>query len=439
MKKILRFMFIFLFIFLLIPSVNVFASAKDDIDLSKFDKVKDVTKYAGVSDDYIYIANSNSYLFIYYDETDDCFCYISKPDDKDEKFVKIDDLNSFITDSKNYSSADGNYNYVYYDYKDTMNNRQLKSFYLFILNDNKFYNLGFYKDFDDFAKNKLDMSDKKPVLDVKIKDGKKNTKDIVVNYKSGNTASPVKCINLYLKLDDEDYIELDSRDIDLKDGNKGSVTFSVDTNDMYIIKCTADPSYFSDDLTEVYEFTVKDLKTDTDKLLNKINKDKKAPKITFSKFPKSAIDGNEVEITMYSDEKALLGFNGNFSDDNVKEFKVTVIKNGDYSYYAEDSVGNKTEGTLKIDFFKEDNSNINSTTITDSNRDSYWEDANKDIEEYNNNKGTTTNDSSSNSGNNNKEGKLPQTGLPEISVFILIGLFLVLIGASLLASEKFKK
>lgn len=132
--------------------------------------------------------------------------------------------------------------------------------------------------------------------------------------------------------------------------------------------------------------------------------DSKAPIVTFSSLPDSEVTGNSVEVTMYSDEPAILNFNGVSSDDYVTEMKVTVKYNGDYTYSANDESGNMTEDVLKVSFFKD-------SSTDDSDRDSFWGDA---IDEA-----------------------LPQTGSTSFKVIVAIGI--VLIGGGIFFIVKSKK
>lgn len=149
--------------------------------------------------------------------------------------------------------------------------------------------------------------------------------------------------------------------------------------------------------------------------------DTKAPNITFSELPKTAYEGDEVEITMYSDEPAVLFFDGKSSKKLVTEMKVTVSYNKNYNYSATDESDNTKDGKLKISFFKDESDD--EEIVSDDNRDTYWDEVNK-------NNGYTDSSSSSSS----DETELPQTGGISLVSSMLGGI--AVLGAGVLLALK---
>lgn len=154
--------------------------------------------------------------------------------------------------------------------------------------------------------------------------------------------------------------------------------------------------------------------------------DIKAPNITFSELPKTAYEGDEVEITMYSDEPAVLFFDGKSSKELVTEMKVTVSYNKNYNYSATDEAENTKDGKLKISFFKDESDD--EEIVSDDNRDSYWDEVNK-------NNGYKPNSSSSSS----DETELPQTGGISLLASLLGGVAVIGAGVLLALKETSKR
>ena len=109
---------------------------------------------------------------------------------------------------------------------------------------------------------------------------------------------------------------------------------------------------------------------------------------------------------MYSDEPAILNFNGVSSNDYVTEMKFSVSENGEYTYQAQDKSCNTTSTTLKVEFFKDN-------TLDDFDRDSFWDDP--------------------------ITSGLPQTGSTGFYTLIVLGLALVVGGAFFVYKGRKKK
>lgn len=144
---------------------------------------------------------------------------------------------------------------------------------------------------------------------------------------------------------------------------------------------------------------------------NEKSADTVAPKITFDSFPESETSGNEVKLKMYSDEPAILNFNGVASDSYVTEMEFSLSNNGSYTYSATDKSGNVSEDTLKVEFFKD-------LVLADlSDRDNFW----------------------STAGSSSIMSKLPQTGGVSLICVLGAGLIGIVLGVFLIFKSKSNK
>lgn len=185
------------------------------------------------------------------------------------------------------------------------------------------------------------------------------------------------------------------------DSDSTSTDFTVSSNGKYKVKAI---TYISECMSD--EIEVSGIKTSTPEEDAEKNADTTAPKVTFSVFPDSALNNTSTELTMYSDEPAILNFNGVSSNDYVTEMKFSVSENGEYNYQAQDKSGNTTSTTLKVEFFKDN-------TLDDFDRDSFWDDP--------------------------ITSGLPQTGSIGFYTLIVLGLALVVGGAFFVYKGRKKK
>lgn len=77
-----------------------------------------------------------------------------------------------------------------------------------------------------------------------------------------------------------------------------------------------------------------------------------APKLTLSKIPKTKYLGDSFDLTITSDRKAMITFNGQASKGYVKKTKYSITSNGTYPYSAINESGEETTGTIKVNCFK---------------------------------------------------------------------------------------
>lgn len=405
---------------LLSSSLTVFAQkttkSTNGLDLSNFSDVE-LKDIGGVYEDSLYLLCDKSYFFLYSDGTKfyNIRCEEGKEPVTEE--ISASQASKFINNKDEYSLYDDGGKYYWVDSLSALDSGSIKGFYLFMYDSNKdrFYNAGFYKNatsMKDIAK--LDLSTKLPTLSATIVEKTASSAKIKVEYSSDSGVSTIVC--------NDGFSDVKVIDTDTDKYYEGSVTFEVFSNGEYIIEGYNSP-YMSKDFDHS-EIKIKvDNITDEDGEVK--NPDKKAPKVTFSKLPKSAPKGTKTAITMYSDEPAILNFYGTSSNDYVTEMTVYVDSNDTYTYSAMDKSGNITNGSLRVKFFS-----TNAMTFGDRNssdRDSFWSDYNNG--DYNN---------GSNGGSNNSDSKLPQTGTIGFVMLILLGLAAVGVGAFFLINTKGK-
>lgn len=87
------------------------------------------------------------------------------------------------------------------------------------------------------------------------------------------------------------------------------------------------------------------------KVVHSIKKEP-APKLTLSKIPKTKYLGESFDLTITSDRKATITFNGEDSGGYVKKSKFNITSNGEYAYSAINESGEETTGTIKVNCFK---------------------------------------------------------------------------------------
>lgn len=87
------------------------------------------------------------------------------------------------------------------------------------------------------------------------------------------------------------------------------------------------------------------------KVVHSIKKEP-APKLTLSKIPKKKYLGESFDLTITSDRKATITFNGEDSGGYVKKSKFNITSNGEYAYSAINESGEETTGTIKVNCFK---------------------------------------------------------------------------------------
>lgn len=118
--------------------------------------------------------------------------------------------------------------------------------------------------------------------------------------------------------------------------------------------------YFNTESGKVYKGKIKiankylfdDADAKHTKVIHSIKKEP-APKLTLSKIPKKKYAGDSFDLTITSDRKAEITFNGETSDGYVKKSKFNITSNGEYPYSAINESGEETTGTIKVNCFKD--------------------------------------------------------------------------------------
>lgn len=381
----------------------------EGLDLSKFITV-DLKDVGGVYDGNFYMKNGLKYLFLYKDD-DSYYRFVNErikvdnPEEGEDEYfdgqvlrkINTSDINSFVSNTDNYISSTytGGKEYTLIDGTVQLKERcENKSFYAFFCRGTELIYAGYYNSFDDLSKySKITFTVQLPQLNISVEKGDGCAK-INVEFSSEDGVRSVLC-----RYSDgavkEEYTVPDS------DIYKGKYTFEVTSNETFKIE-GYNNYFYSVDEEHTSKEVVVDCVSQTAPELVSNKTSNKAPKVTFSKLPKSALVNSDVEITMYSDKPAKLVFNGQASDGYVKKMKVKVTCNGKYAYSASDKDSNQKSGKLNVKFFK------NGRAFDDEDRDNFWNNPNSPIS-------TIT-------------SKLPQTGSVGWYWMIAFGVALVGVG-----------
>lgn len=370
-----------LVIALVTSTLTAFAepNTTNGLDLSKF-KTVELKEVAGSDGEAMYMKNGLKYLFLYKDD-DKFYRYVDEKvqasdslngeieyeDTKVLKEIPISDVTDFINNPQNYSESyyvgDGEYVCIQ-SISELKQNCKDKSFYAFFCKGDELYNAGYYNSFDDVIKSsELGFSLKLPELQLSVEKGESSA-NIKVDFKCESGVSSVICRY-------SDGTVMQNYTVPDSDIYGGSCTFEVTTNEKFTIEAYNNFYYSVDEEHTSQEVEINGLVANMPKFAT--STDSKAPKITFSKLPKSALTNSEVEVTMYSNEPARLVFNGQASDGYVKKMKVKVKCNGKYTYSATDKSSNLKDGKLNIKFFKD------AEGFDDANRDNFWNNPNSPI------------------------------------------------------------
>ena len=314
------------------------------------------------------VSTDYKYALIYFDGTDYMWYGnagdepVGKPENVNT-YNKITDINSYVTNIDNYESLtknDTGYARILdLDYVNSYLSEYGYSLAVFLSSDSQFYNTGMYSNFDFVKENPIDTTTSLPTMSASIKGSTANKATIEISYKAGNNSKVTDIVCLNSTRDKLKVIDVDNE-------SEGIVTLDVTSNDTYIFNAYTQ-RYITDDLphSEI-SIDVNSIKTSTPEEDAEKDADTTAPKVTFSAFPDSALNNTSTELTMYSDEPAILNFNGVSSNDYVTEMKFSVSENDEYNYQAQDKSGNTTSSTLKVEFFKDN-------TLDDFDRDSFWD------------------------------------------------------------------
>lgn len=373
--------------------------------LSSFEEVENSADYIGTTQE---LADTGESVAMFNSK----YTYLIIGKDGDTYYIMTEDGKQVLTSAKDIKTAE--FDEVSSDYGFTSKSFSYKdSFSVLVKDDKSIKYVGTFKSTSDLNRldDYLDYS-KDVKVKLTLKDKTSNSATIHMEYELDKAfvendpyGSELSSISLF---EGDSHIETRS-DID-----ENSFDFVVESNGIYRIVV----STFSGS----GEATIKVTNIDDESSVNNdpVTKDTKAPNITFSELPKTAYEGDEVEITMYSDEPAILYFNGKSSKKLVTEMKVTVSHNKNYNYSATDEAENTKDGKLKISFFKD---NSDEEIVSDEGRDTYWDEVNK-------NNGYTDSSSSSSS----DETELPQTGGISLVASMLGGI--AVLGAGVLLALK---
>ena len=409
------------------------------IDFSKFEE-DDYKKYVGVSKNgEICFDSKYSYLFIR--EADTLSEYFAGTTSGFTKYEsEYASISDYVNNSENYLFY-GDSSFKYYIMGDLselsanelFGNKPFKLLAYDSAND-KFFNLGDVPNIESFKQGlnidskEVDFNPSTEITEGVVFDVSssvtKNGAKIKVKYKADGAGTPFYGISAY-RIDKD--TEQEPCQVELYDGDclEGEKTLDVDYNGTYKVclyktGLNADnPIYLSKEI-KIKGIDRKDSEPEFKVSFDKYDSsdddviDDKKPKVSFKGKPKTADLGTSVELTMVSNEKANLWFNGVSSGKLTKTMKITVTDNGNYSYYALDEGGNKTSGVLKVDFFKENGA------FSNNERDSFW-----DLEKTNT--VPVANDTGV------LPTKLPQTGSTGWYIFIIVGASLVCGGIFVLA------
>ena len=370
----------------------------EGLDLSKFKSV-DLKDVGGVYNGNLCIKNQYSYFLLYADK-DSFYVWKSKTNEDDTvdnvfADIPVDEANKYINDKSYYNTSYGyDDDYSVVDSISSLSeNSKNKKFYILLADDNGYYNLGIFDSYEDLEKiSKLDLSTKLPELSASV-NKEESSADIVVKFSSSSGVSSIVC-----KDSNGDVVK--TYDVPDEYYKGGACIFTVYNNDTYKIEGYNNYYISDDEKHSTIDVKVEGLVKSTPK--EATVKSAEAPKITFSKLPKSALAGSDVEITMYSDKPAKLVFNGQTSEGYVKKMKVKVNCNRKYFYSATDKNSVSKDGKLKVSFFK------NPKGFNDADRDNFWNNPDSPVSAI--------------------TSKLPQTGSLGWYWMIAIGLVLVGVG-----------
>lgn len=379
--------------------------------LSSFEEVENSADYVGTTQE---LADTGESVAMFNSK----YTYLIIGEEGGSYYIVTEDGKQILTSAKDIKTAE--FDEVSSDYGFTSKSFSYKDSFSVLVKDGKSIKyVGTFKSTSDLARldDYLDYS-KDVKVKLTLKDKTSTSSTIHIDYELDKAfvendpyGSELSSISLF---ENDSHIETRS-DID-----ESSFDFVVDSNGTYkvVVSTFAGSGEATIKVTNIDEVYPE--------MEDPLTKDTKAPKITFSEFPKSAIKGDEVEITMYSDEPAILYFNGKVSKKLVTEMKVTVKSNNSYGYRATDKAYNTSDGKLKISFFKDESDD--EEIVSDDNRDSYWDEVNK-------NNGYTSNSSSSSS----DETELPQTGGISLVASLLGGVAVIGAGVLLALKETSKR
>lgn len=229
---------------------------------------------------------------------------------------------------------------------------------------------------------------------------------------------------------DDNYLLVDSLADNILGSESISTDFSIYENGKYKIYLTAeDGSWYS------IVLTVDNI--DSSVISDDKFSDKKAPTLTIEQENKSGlVDGDVFGITVKSDEKCSI-YIGNELFTDVTEATKYVSTNGVYEVLAVDSWGNSTsekvtvtafgDGTFPEDANFNANENENVLALSNTNKDSFWEDAaNGKISGVSSTNGSTS------------LSTLPQTGGFKVACVVLSSGIAIAGGAFVLKKNGFK-
>lgn len=229
---------------------------------------------------------------------------------------------------------------------------------------------------------------------------------------------------------DDNYLLVGSLADNILGSESISTDFSIYENGKYKIYLTAeDGSWYS------IVLTVDNI--DSSVISDDKFSDKKAPTLTIEQENKSGlVDGDVFGITVKSDEKCSI-YIGNELFTDVTEATKYVSTNGVYEVLAVDSWGNSTsekvtvtafgDGTFPEDANFNANENENILALSNTNKDSFWEDAaNGKISGVSSSNGSTS------------LSTLPQTGGFKVACVVLSSGIAIAGGAFVLKKNGFK-
>lgn len=409
------------------------SATKKDLDLSGF-KEANIKDYICVYKDNLYVKVGCKYCFVYSDNKSFYDKYISSG----AKKFTADELNEYIRKEDNYRGVGDALDFGYIGHSlQSMSEGDYKNLYAFIKEGDTLLSLGSYS-FNELEKLLAqDLDKKEPEVKYTVELNKDNKAVVKVTYKTVGYNTKIRGIEIV----DEDGAIYGSYKPNKKDSKSGKCSFILSSNAKFIIKTQYDISSYTET-----DLVIDCIKSDTNLNPDDDVYDVDSPVITYSDFPKSASD--PVEITIFTDEPAVINFDGNVTKDYVTELKVTLEFNGTYYINAIDKAGNETETNLKVSFFDEGDDGDKETQKqpdviwSDENRDSYWEEIGLGGEDDGNGDGDNGGDadsSGSNNGSSSNENKLPQTGGRPLTYFIIIGSLLSVGGIAIFKLAMRKK
>lgn len=414
MKKLGRKVILSLLMCLTVLSTSLTAFAEDtdalgnDIDIMfrELPIVDNVSDYIGIteevknkSDSSFFVNSDYSYAFIY--EKDDVFKIEVAGTDAEGNFNYTEEVISSVSDipDSNFFNCGKSSNY-----QQINASFQLGSIIVVVKDNDTIKYVSKFASKDELPI--LDLSyDAIPRVSISISNSSEKEAVLKVDYsldekfiKAVPNSAKIIQVELWSDLECIDSISLGS------DDDSSSKEFKVSSNGNYYAKAI---TYITEGKSDSIDVTSISTKTPEEYLSE--NQDKTAPVVTFSSFLDSQTTGTVTELTMFSDEKAYLNFNGTATSEYTTELKFNVSENGEYNYTAIDENGNTTKGTLKIEFFK----SIEDGSINDADRDSFWGDS--------------------------IEAGLPRTGSIALVIVILIGVSLIGAGFVFVIKSRKKK